>query len=195
MHKLTGDFYYATEYKDALLVCVGDCTGHGIPAALLSFMYLSTLQQILQLRQLMFQWSGKWLTPDEPSDILHQLRTRVKRMFLVRPKGKYEILKETRSPVGVYPKELPFQTIKCENVKGSMLYLFSDGYYTQLGQPETKEKDRPPKKLGKTKFFEMLQRIEQYELNTQKAVLQNIHKLWRKDFPQTDDIAVIGIRF
>ncbi len=47
---VSGDFYYAIRNKQYICVAAGDCTGHGVPGALLSIMGISFLNEIFQLK-------------------------------------------------------------------------------------------------------------------------------------------------
>jgi len=44
---LSGDFFWWTTKGDKIIVAAVDCTGHGVPGALLSFLGISTLNQIV----------------------------------------------------------------------------------------------------------------------------------------------------
>jgi serine phosphatase RsbU (regulator of sigma subunit) len=63
---VSGDFYYATKIEDNTIVTAGDCTGHGVPGALMSIMGASFLNDIL---------SGKG--PWKASRILNLMRERI----------------------------------------------------------------------------------------------------------------------
>src|SRR6056297_3041365 len=63
---VSGDFYYCTRVEDHIIVAAGDCTGHGVPGALMSIMGASFLNDIISGR-------GPW----KASRILNLLRERV----------------------------------------------------------------------------------------------------------------------
>ena len=44
---VSGDFYYASCNRNCLCIAAGDCTGHGVPGALLSILGISFLNEIL----------------------------------------------------------------------------------------------------------------------------------------------------
>jgi serine phosphatase RsbU (regulator of sigma subunit) len=44
---VSGDFYWATNYKEYVVFCVADCTGHGVPGAFMSMMCISFLNEIV----------------------------------------------------------------------------------------------------------------------------------------------------
>ena len=63
---VSGDFYYCTRIDDRVVAAAGDCTGHGVPGALMSIMGISFLNEILGTRG-----------PTKPARILNLLRERI----------------------------------------------------------------------------------------------------------------------
>ncbi|MDD2197719.1 MAG: tetratricopeptide repeat protein [Bacteroidales bacterium] len=61
---VSGDFYWATRINDWLIVSVVDCTGHGVPGALMSMLGISYLNEIVQSSDV-----------TKPSKILSKLRS------------------------------------------------------------------------------------------------------------------------
>src|SRR5512136_890192 len=47
---VSGDFYYTFSNRQFTCIAAGDCTGHGVPGALLSILGISFLNEILQCR-------------------------------------------------------------------------------------------------------------------------------------------------
>src|SRR5665647_43392 len=47
---VSGDFYYAFSDRQCFCIAAGDCTGHGVPGALLSILGISFLNEILQMK-------------------------------------------------------------------------------------------------------------------------------------------------
>ena len=45
---VSGDFYYAFCNRDKIVIAAGDCTGHGVPGALMSILGISFLNEIVQ---------------------------------------------------------------------------------------------------------------------------------------------------
>jgi serine phosphatase RsbU (regulator of sigma subunit) len=78
-------------------------------------------------------------------------------------------------------------TIKIPYHKGEVLFLFSDGYYDQIGGKEGK-------KLNKKKFKDVLKRVTEIGLKYGKLTCDAYISEWKMFEPQTDDMMVIGIR-
>jgi len=71
---VSGDFYWLRKLNDNLvLVCVADCTGHGVPGAFMSMLGMSLLNDIISVKHKLIINNGF-----RPSDILNELRERVK---------------------------------------------------------------------------------------------------------------------
>jgi len=64
---VSGDFYWIKEIKNHLVIVVADCTGHGVPGAIMSMLGISLLNEQVGKSQL-----------EKPSDILNRLREKVK---------------------------------------------------------------------------------------------------------------------
>ena len=62
---ISGDFYWALEKNNHLYIAAGDCTGHGVPGALLTMLGTSFLNEINACEKLL-----------TPSEVLDQLRSR-----------------------------------------------------------------------------------------------------------------------
>jgi serine phosphatase RsbU (regulator of sigma subunit) len=45
---VSGDFYYAFRTRQKMCIAAGDCTGHGVPGALMSILGISFLNEIMQ---------------------------------------------------------------------------------------------------------------------------------------------------
>jgi len=61
---VSGDFYWTHKKDNCIYIAIGDCTGHGVPGAMISMLGVSTLSQILTYR-------------DEPNLILNDLRSEI----------------------------------------------------------------------------------------------------------------------
>lgn len=100
--------------------------------------------------------------------------------------GKLTELKGTRNPVGIYPNEMEFVNNNATIPKGSFLYLFSDGYFDQIGSEGGKY-------LSK-RFKSLLSSISHLSASEIREKLLSEHLQWRKDAEQVDDILVMGLK-
>ncbi|RKX17374.1 MAG: hypothetical protein DRP35_11025, partial [Candidatus Zixiibacteriota bacterium] len=196
---------------DLVYFTVADCTGHGVPGAFMSMLGIAFLTDIVNR-------SSKLLST---SEVLENLRSYIKLALQEKDDGmdmamlrfdfkkkevefsgannpliivrKNELLefKPTHAPVGRYIKNIPFKAEKIKLKKGDMLYIFSDGYIDQFG-------GKDGNKFMKKQFKELLVEISEKSMNTQKEKLDKIMLTWRKqptkEYPQLDDILVVGIK-
>jgi serine phosphatase RsbU (regulator of sigma subunit) len=211
---VSGDFYYCVRKEDYIVVAAGDCTGHGVPGALMSIMGISFLNEILSIRG-----------PIRSSRILNLLRERVMKalhqrghelenkdaidmslcvfhpktkelqfsgannpLFHVRNNVLTEI-KADKMPVGVDAiEENSFTNHSMQLKPGDTVYLFSDGFPDQFGGPEDKKFKYGP-------FRELIIGISDRSLEEQKKELERVIMAWKGDSFQVDDILVLGIQF
>ncbi len=208
---VSGDFYWLTTRDKYTYLAVADCTGHGVPGAFMSMLGIAFLTDIV---------NGGTSAP-EPSQVLEKLREYIflalkdkddgMDMVLLRfDKESGEILfsgannplividevglheyKPTRAPIGRYIKTIPFKQQQVDINGTVMLYMFSDGYIDQFGGPEGN-------KFMKKRFKKLLQSIWKLPMEAQKSALDETLNEWKtqpdKNYPQTDDILVMGIR-
>ena len=78
---VSGDFYWFSLVKKKLVILVGDCTGHGVPGALMSMLGISFLEEIVNNREII-----------DPGVILDELRREVQRAL--KQKGTREEAKD-----------------------------------------------------------------------------------------------------
>ncbi len=67
---VSGDFYWIKEVKRSLIVVAADCTGHGVPGAVMSMLGITLLNEQLGKNKI-----------DKPGEILDQLRVKLKAML------------------------------------------------------------------------------------------------------------------
>lgn len=217
--KLSGDFYWAanvyTQTNNPLnLFAVADCTGHGVPGALVSITginYLKLGQQIPEVNSpaeaLNFVNKGFYALFEENSGIRDGMDAVVgaydkKTMLLQYSSAKNPIviirnneiieLKGDKHPIGRFGPEtpLPFTNHTCQIQKGDVMYVYSDGYVDQFGKSETKSG-----KFKSGNFKKLLVEIHTKPLDEQQKILHATILKWRGNLEQTDDITVFGVRF
>lgn len=214
---VSGDFYWAEQKGDLAIFAAVDCTGHGVPGALMS---------ILAYNVLHYAVSELHLT--QPSEILtaanRRLKQRIKEknndptdsygmdialctlnrkdnilsyagafnpLIIVRQNEILEV-KADRASLGHTFGEREITTLQNHEIKvhkGDMIYIFSDGYSDQFGG-----KGKRPKKLMFENFKKHLVAISTLELENQKESLHQNLTDWKGDFEQIDDILIIGVR-
>jgi len=218
---VSGDFYWINLKNNKIIFAVADCTGHGVPGALMSTLggfllnevvnkikvlqsneILNELKEqvIMSLRQ-----SGQESEAKPGMDIaLCILDTKNKELqfsgaynplYLIRDSELMEI-KADSMPAGIgfeAGKSFTNHIIKIQ--KGDTIYLFSDGYADQVGGPMGK-------KFKYTQFKQLLLDIQDKIMLDQKNILEHTIEDWMNNtdkygnsYKQVDDILVMGIKF
>lgn len=209
---VSGDFYWINQNEGKPMIAVADCTGHGVPGAMLSVLGISTLDKI--------STNSNKYTPGKILDVLRKeikisLRQDNEKIakegmdislclfdnennkllfsgaqqpgLIVRTSEIIQMV-PTKQPIGKYIKESPFEDKIYDLRDGDMIYLFSDGYYDQMGGEFRK-------KLMTKKFKQLLQDIHNLDCSQQKNILGIKHDDWKGYNDQTDDIIILGIRY
>jgi hypothetical protein len=94
-------------------------------------------------------------------------------------------IKGDKMPAAINDKMDPFKKTSIKIEPDDKFYMFSDGYEDQFGGP----KDTKFMKKNMKKLF--LQ-IHQLPMEEQKQILERTIEDWKGNFPQVDDILVIG---
>lgn len=207
---VSGDLHWCTHMDGCTIVAVADCTGHGVPGALMSILGSTLLKSIVrdrgerhpgrildQLREeLITALSGKEDMADGMDMTLcvvdharQELRFAgaFNPLYRVRH-GCLEQLDADRMPVGQHMgNSHPFTEHRMSLEKGDMLYMASDGMQDQFGGTE----DR---KFGRSRFKQLLAEVASLPATAQRRRIEGALELWQQDHPAVDDILVLGIR-
>ena len=211
---VSGDFYWVHEHRETLYMAVADCTGHGVPGALMSMLGISLLNDIVndnpnispanlldQLRNRVI----KELSQDEHNSesrdgmdislIKLNIKTRevewsgANNPLWILRSGATEIeeIKPDKQPISHYIKMDSFTNHSVSLLKGDLLYLFSDGYADQFGGLKGK-------KLKYPVFKKLMIKNCKEKMDMQKLLLSKYIENWSDDFAQVDDICIFGVR-
>lgn len=209
---VAGDFFWMEKRGDILLFAAADCTGHGVPGAMVSMLGTAFLNEIVNVENQL-----------QPAEILNRLRDKIIQamkqsadaqnrdgmdialcayntstrelqfagaqnpLWIIR-NNTFEEVKADKQPVGINAGEQkPFTAHTLTLQAGDCLYLFSDGYADQFGGEKKK-------KFMSKQFREYLHRIHALPMKEQETALLRHHREWKGDLEQVDDILVIGVR-
>ncbi len=209
---VSGDFYWHRTDEHIKFLAVADCTGHGVPGALMSMLGISFLNDIFAFYRM-----------PEPAFVLEELRRRVKTSLqnsdtktnqrdgmdiaICKIDEKQNIItysgannsiyvvnddtlieyKAVRCPVGSYAMEKDFVNNNIEYTKDTKLYLFSDGFIDQLNGLTTE-------KYKTARFKNLISTTATLSLDEQKQAIETEFETWKtKNYRQIDDILIIGL--
>jgi len=207
---VSGDFYFAEEKNDKIYFAVVDCTGHGVPGALVSVFGHNGLRRCINEYNL-----------SKPADILDKLSSIVEESFKTEGKEvadgmdlalcvydkKTQIveyagannplwvhqnedivqIKGDKQPVGHYHNRKPFTNHVITLNAGDSLYLFSDGFADQFGGEKGK-------KFKYSQFRQMVLDNVSKPMSEQKIIIGQAFEKWKGNLEQVDDICILGIR-
>ncbi|NJL12343.1 MAG: SpoIIE family protein phosphatase [Microscillaceae bacterium] len=113
-------------------------------------------------------------------------------LYLVK-NGELMYYKGSNISIGTKAKNRDKQFVaRCIDVEGDeIIYLVTDGFQDQLGGMQD---GKGRKKYMKTRFIDLLSRASQLPITAQKALLEKEFNDWKGDYPQTDDVMVIGFK-
>ena len=206
---VAGDFYWLEIKNGKTLFAVADCTGHGVPGAMISVVCNNGLNRSVREHNLTdpgkildktreivieeFSKSGEEEMADGMDISLcsidgfkMQWAGANNPLWIIR-KGELLETLPNRQPIGNYPFPEPFITHETTLEKEDKLYLFSDGFADQFGG--IKGKKYKVKNLKK-----LLISISHNPMNEQQRILNTVFEEWRSDLEQIDDICILGLK-
>lgn len=209
---VSGDFYWAKEKQGKLIFSAVDCTGHGVPGALVSIVGNNGLLRATNEFRLV-----------EPHEILDKLREIVIKAFraegetdvkdgmdialcsidkekdllkfsgannecVIIRKGEIIELKPDKQPIGQFIDAKPFSQKEFQLEDGDCIYLYTDGYVDQFGGERLKKFKSKP-------FKALLATIYQLTMQEQYIKIQQAFDEWKLDVEQVDDVCVFAVKY
>lgn len=210
---VSGDFYWVNENDDFYFIAAADCTGHGVPGAIVSVVCSTALNRSVNEFNL-----------SNPGEILDQTSTLVTETF---SKADYEVrdgmdislsaiskkdnflywagannplwtirnnateieeIKPNKQPIGYHENSQPFKNHKVTFDQGDQIFMFSDGYQDQFGGPSGKKY----KAKNMKNFFLDIQNLD---MDEKKAKINQNFVDWKGDIDQIDDVCIVNVKF
>jgi serine phosphatase RsbU (regulator of sigma subunit)/ligand-binding sensor domain-containing protein len=212
---VSGDFYWYNRVDNRVFFAAGDCTGHGVPGALMSMIGNTLLNQIVgqyglsdpakileylhigvQTALQQTQGTGNDKVRDGMELVLCQLDVDTRQLlvasanrpFYVIENGELIEYRGDKVPIGGSAPPHQYQNLEVNVKTGQILYLCSDGYADQFGGPNQR-------KFQTKRFKELLLENSHKPLDEQSKIFDETIEDWRGPLSQVDDILVMGIRF
>lgn len=212
---VSGDFPWYVRVGEEIYIAAVDCTGHGVPGALLSLIGYFLLNDIVRSRKV-----------SDPGQILDQLDEGVtttlrqdqddsktkdgmdialckidaekrhveyagahRPLYVMKSNEMVEI-KGNKFAIGggIYKNQTNFTTTKLKLKKGDSIYFCSDGFPDQFGGPD----DR---KFGPKRTREIIQNVHEKSMREASEEFESQWINWQGEEKQTDDVLLIGIKF
>lgn len=212
---VSGDFPWFLPMGDDVYIAAVDCTGHGVPGALISLIGYFLMNDIVR--------GGAIREPGEILDNLDKAVTKTLRqdqddsktkdgmdialcrinlkrnevayagahrpLYFVK-NGELNEIKGERFPIGggIFRNQTKFSTTTVNTAPGDSIYFCSDGFPDQFGGPENR-------KFGPKRIREMIEKHHHHKMNKVNEIFDHEWEQWKGDKKQTDDVILIGIKF
>jgi len=211
---VAGDFYWLEETDHYIFLAVADATGHGVPGAFVSLVCASALNRTVRqegldspaailtraktiITQVLTQEGTHLrdgmdialirLEKNAPTRLTYAGANRP--LWIISSQKELIELPPTRQPIGFTDTEKPFEEheIDLSSRLPAMLYAFTDGFIDQVGGPKGR-------KLMSKGLREILLEISHKPCPEQEDHLQRFFTAWKGEWPQLDDVTLIGVR-
>lgn len=222
---VSGDFYWIDKKlatprnsqpaQEVVAVAAVDCTGHGVPGALMSAIGSTLLKQTINRATVHSAGEVVTMFNKKVSDTLSTIKDGMDMSLCIIDFEKLELqyagannpiyvvtdhvlttdntatlleFKATKNSIGADVKDTKiFVNNTLQLQKNDCIYLFTDGYADQFGGVNDK-------KYNYKRFKELLLRIHKLSMDEQRQIIEQEFVAWKRNKEQVDDILVIGIR-
>lgn len=207
---VSGDFYWVEKKDNKVFFAVADCTGHGVPGAMMSVIGQNALNRVINEFGI-----------TKPNEILDKLSVLVEESFsksgsdvrdgmdislcaldltgkklqyagannpvYVISKGELKEVKANKQPIGRFESRIPFMNHELELNEGDVVYVFSDGIADQFGGPEGK-------KYKYKRVKDLLLQNYNKTHSEQKNTIISEFVSWKGRNEQIDDVCLMGVK-
>ncbi len=210
---VSGDFYWMYESGDDVFFAAVDCTGHGVPGALMSMIGYAGLNQAVsehglrkpgEILDFLTQSVNSALNKDKVHKYLNdgmdialcKLNRATNELvfsgaynpLLIISNGEDTTVKADRFAIGSMDSvDKRFTDHFIQLQPNDTMYVFSDGFGDQFGGEKCK-------KLGSRQMRELILEIQPMSMEEQRDYLGKFFHDWRGNEEQLDDVCVIGVR-
>lgn len=208
---VSGDFYWYKNVENKNYIAAADCTGHGVPGAIVSVICSNSLNsavgeynkttpgEILDTTKkivvdtlaknnnnVMDGMDISFLTVDYSKNEV-QWAGAYNPLWIIDSKKNLVEIKADKQSIGKSDKTDAFTTHTLTVDKGSMLYLITDGYADQFGGSKGK-------KFKYKQLHEKLVAVSGQPVVGQKEIIENVFNEWKGNLEQIDDVCIVGVK-
>lgn len=211
---LSGDFYWIEETPTHIFVAAADCTGHGVPGALMSIVNYNLLNRAVLEQGLtdagkILDTVNKWLTEalhqtfqesavrdgmDVSLCVIHKESKTLNYagafnpIYIVRH-AEVKVFTTDKQPVGAFIEDniKSFTSKELRLEKDDVIYMFTDGYADQFGGENGK-------KFKYKNLQQLLLEIHALPFADQKQMAALAINNWKGKLEQIDDILLLGFK-
>ncbi|MFI5203802.1 MAG: tetratricopeptide repeat protein [Flavobacteriales bacterium] len=206
---VAGDFYFFETTSTHIFIAAADCTGHGVPGAMVSVVCSNALTRCVKefnltdpgkilnkARELVtetFDKSGAGVKDGMDISFLSIQKTgEIKWAGANNPlwyvtNGTMKEIPPTKRPIGQSESVLEFASHTLELSSDTTLFLFTDGFADQFGGPSGK----------KFKYSNLKKLLSENALREPGVIhykLRTAFETWMGNLEQVDDVCIIGVK-
>lgn len=212
---VSGDFFWFDKTDEHFIAACADCTGHGVPGAMMSMLGVNFLSQIVndsevrspedalgildkKITRMLRQENEKTETRDGMDIALFAVDKNQKtlnysganRPLVMIRKGEMTEYPPNKFPIGgsVVQGGKNFRGHQIDLHKGDCIYMFTDGYADQFGGPHGK-------KYMRKRLMRLLTEIHHLPMSEQQQRVKHEFEQWKGETEQVDDVLVLGFRY
>jgi len=212
---VSGDFPWYMQVGDDIFIAAVDCTGHGVPGALISLIGYFLLNDIVRSRKIqdpgqildqldegvtmtLRQDQANSRTKDGMDIALCKINLKKRELEYAgahRPlyfvdNGEMNEIKGNKFPIGGgrYKNQTNFDNHVIKLKPNDSVFFCSDGFPDQFGGPENR-------KFGPRRLREMIMETNGKDMTEVSKIMEDRWENWKGDSKQTDDVLLIGIKF
>ncbi len=209
-----GDFYFVKEVGNEIIFICGDCTGHGVPGAMMSMISSNIIHNIIDSKKIIvpnlilsamvrefrkaFRNEFSNITIQDGLEVAictyYKKEKKLQyagagRPIIVANKDVIKTLKSSSYGIsGNVSENYDFELNEFDIEEGHQIYLYSDGIVDQFGGPKNK-------KFMTKRFIQLISSCSNLPMADQKQIIDNAILNWKSRYEQIDDILVMGIKF
>jgi serine phosphatase RsbU (regulator of sigma subunit) len=213
---VSGDIYWLEQSGDRIFVAAVDCTGHGVPGAMVSVVAQNNLNRCVKE----FGLTAPGQILDKLNDLVEEIFSKSEDdvkdgmdislcVFSKADPGKLQLewagannpvwifrdgtasgireINGDKQPIGKHASRKQFTSHQVDIEKGEMVYIFTDGFADQFGGPSGK-------KFKYKSLHEQFASLCSLPVNEQKIKLDQVLNDWKGNLEQVDDVLIVGIR-
>jgi len=204
---VSGDFYWFYKNEDKFLFTAADCTGHGVPGAMMSMIGNNSLNESVKVKGM-----------TKPSEVLNHLSNYVydvfsdnntkngmdiafcsldlktkeleysgafNSLYVFKNNGDLIEIKSDKKYIGDI--DSVYTNHKMQLEEGDCIYIMSDGYVDQFGGEKNKKYKTSNLKREIKKVFNM-------PVDIQRDILEKNFDTWMGEEEQVDDVCLLIVR-
>lgn len=204
---VSGDFFWMHKNNDKFIFTVADCTGHGVPGAMVSMIGNNALNESVKVHGMtstsdilnhLSNYVNKAFSDNETKNGMDialcsiDLKTQeleysgaFNPLFVFKSNGEVVEIKADKKYIG--QEDSVYSSTKIQLEPGDCIYVMSDGYCDQFG-------GQNGKKFKISRFKEMAKANVNKSAEEQKQIIAKEFDLWKGSSEQVDDICVAIIK-